>query len=92
MTITIDLPEDAAATLNERARAEGRPAAELVAEVVTERFGTASDAEDFPLDEDAIEKIQRGLAQVDAGQTMSLEEAQANFKATFSKRYRDATL
>jgi len=92
MTITIDLPEHTLANLNERAQAQGRPAAELVAEVVTERFGADHDAEDFPLDADAVEKIRRGLAEVEAGQTMSLEEARADFKASFSKRYRDATL
>ncbi len=92
MTITIDLPEDTLANLNERAQAQGRPAAELVAEVVTERFGADYDAEEFPLDEDAVEKIRRGLAEVDAGQTMSLEEAQADFRATFSKCYQDSTL
>ena len=38
MTITIDLPEDTAATLNERARVEGRPIAELATEAVTDRY------------------------------------------------------
>ncbi len=90
MTITIDLPEDAAATLNERARAEGRPIAELATEAVTDRYGSF-DEEEFPLDADAVENIRRGLAEVDAGQTMSLEEARADFKAAFSARYRDAT-
>ncbi len=92
MTITIDLPEETAANLRERAHAQARPAAELVAEVIIERFGTNYDPDDFPLDADAVEKIQRGLAEVEAGQTMSLEEARADFRATFVTRHRDATL
>lgn len=86
MTITIDLPEDTAATLNERARAEGRPVAELATEAVTDRYGSF-DEEDFPLDEDAVEKIRQSLAERDAGQTISLEEARANLKSAFAARY-----
>lgn len=47
------------------------------------------DTEGFLLDDDAVAKIRRGLAEVSAGQTLSLEEARADFKATFSARYRD---
>ena len=92
MTITIDLPEDTAANLRERARAQARPAVELVTEAIIERFGTDYDPEKFPLDADAVEKIQRGLAEVKAGQTLSLEEARTDFRATFALRHRDATL
>ncbi len=88
MTITIDLPEDTAAILNERARVEGRPIAELATEAVTDRY-SAFDEEDFLLDDDAVVKIWRGLAEVDAGQVASLEEALANFKASFSMCYRN---
>ena len=41
------------------------------------------DEEEFPLGADAVEKIRRGLAEVDAGQTVSLEEACADLKAAF---------
>ncbi len=92
MTITIDLPEETVANLRERAQAQGRPAADLAAEVVTERYGADYDPEEFPLDADAVEKIQRGLAEVKAGQTLSLEEARADFRETFALRHRDATL
>ena len=91
MTITIDLPEDTAATLDERARAEGRPIAELATEAVTDRYGSF-DEENFPLDADALEKIRRGLAEANAGQSMSLEEAQANFKASFSAHYMNGSM
>jgi predicted transcriptional regulator len=90
MIITIDLPEDTAATLNERARAEGRPIAELATEAVTDRYG-CFDEEEFPLDADAVKKIRRGLAEVDAGQTMSLEKARADLKAAFATRYGNAS-
>lgn len=77
MTLTINLPEDTLATLNERARAEGRPVAELATEAVTDRYGPY-DEDEFPLDADAVEKIRRGFADMDAGRTVSLEEARAD--------------
>lgn len=87
MTITIDLPEDTLANLNERAQAQGRPAAELVAEVVTERFGADYDAEDFPLDEDAVEKIRRGFADMDAGRTVSPEDSRTRIEDLLAARH-----
>lgn len=48
------------------------------------------DTEGFLLNDDALEKIRRGLAEVSAGQTMSLEEARADFKVTFSARYKNS--
>lgn len=61
-------------------------------EAIIERFGTDHDTEDFPLDDDAVDRIRRGLTEVEAGQTLSLEEARADFRATFALRHRDATL
>ena len=86
MTITIDLPEDTAATLNERARAEGRPVAELATEAVTARYGSF-DEEEFPLDEDAVEKIRRGFADMDAGRTISLEDSRTRIEALLAARH-----
>jgi len=87
MTITIDLPEHTLANLNERAQAQGRPAAELVAEVVTERFGADHDAEDFPLDADAVEKIRRGFEDMDAGRTVSLEASHSRIASLLAARH-----
>ena len=88
MTITIDLSDDTVATLIAQARTEGRPAAELAAEVIAERFGADSDEEEFPLNADAIEKIRRGFADMDAGRTVwALEESRANLEAAFAARY-----
>ncbi len=58
MTITIDLPENTAATLNKRAQAEGRPIAELATEAVTDRYGSF-DEEEVPLDADIVEKFSK---------------------------------
>ena len=87
MTITLDLPEHTLANLNERAQAQGRPAAELVAEVVTERFGADHDAEDFPLDADAVEKIRRGFEDMDAGRTVSLEDSRSRIQSLLAARH-----
>lgn len=83
MTITIDLSEDTVATLIERARAEGRSATDLAAEAVSERFG----AETFLLDAETAEGLRRGFADLDAGRTLSLQEAQAEFGAAFATRF-----
>ncbi len=85
MTITIDLPDDTVSTLLAWARTEGRPAAELAAEAVAERFGT--DAEEFPLNADAIESIRRGFADIDAGRTVSLEESRTKIEALLAARH-----
>ncbi len=86
MTLTINLPEDILATLNERARMEGRPVAELATEAVMDRYGPYEE-EEFPLDADSVEKIRRGFVDMDAGRTISLEEARADLKAAFATRY-----
>jgi hypothetical protein len=83
MTITVDPPEDAAAVLNERAEVEGSLPAEFAAEVLAERFQSDYEGE-FPLDAEAVQKIRRSRAEIDAGQALSLEEARADFKATFA--------
>ncbi len=85
MTITIDLPEDAAATLNERAQVEGKPPAEFAADVLTERLRSGYE-EEFPLDAEAAEKIRRGFADMDAGRTVSLKESQARIEALLTAR------
>ena len=85
MTLTIELPRETLAALQERARIEQRPVAELAAEAVTDRLGTTSAAgneEEFPLDDEAVENIRRGFADMDAGRTPSLDEARADFEAT----------
>lgn len=87
MTITIELPDETVAALITQARTQGRPAAELAAEAVAERFGTNRQGEEFPLDDDAVGSIQRGFADLDAGRTLSLEEARADFKTTFATRF-----
>ena len=86
MTITIDLPEEAIANLNERARAEGRPVTELATEAVTDRYGSF-DEEEFPLDEDAVEKIRQSLAERDAGRTISLEDSRTRIGALLAARH-----
>jgi predicted DNA-binding protein len=90
MTITLELPENTTANLNERAQVEGRPVAELAMEAIMDRYG-ADNEEDYPLEADTVEKIRRGLEEINSGQTMSLEEARVNFKAVFSERYRDGS-
>jgi len=87
MTITIELPDETVAALITQARERGRPAAELAAEAVAERFGTNREGEEFPLDAEALESIQRGFADLDAGRTLSLEEARADFKTAFAARF-----
>ncbi len=86
MTITIDLPEDTAANINERAQAQGRAVAELAMEAVTDRYGS-SDEEDFPLDDDAVEKIGRGFVDMDAGRTVSLEDSRTRIRALLAARH-----
>ena len=86
MTITIDLSEDTAATLNERARTEGRPVAELATEAVTERYGYF-DEEEFPLDADAVENIRRGLKDMDAGRTVSLKDSRSRIEALLATHH-----
>ncbi len=85
MTITLDLPENTTANLTERAQAEGRPISELAREAIIDRYGV--DEEEFPLEADAVEKIRRGLAEIETGQTISLEEARAELKAAFAAHH-----
>ncbi len=80
MTLTINLPENTLATLNERARAEGRPVAELATEAVMDRYGPYEE-EEFPLDADSIENIRCGFADMDAGRTVTLEKSRAKIEA-----------
>jgi len=87
MIITIELPDETVAALISRAQAQGRPAAELAAEAVAERFATDAEDAEFPLDADAVESIGRGFADMDAGRTLSLEEARADFKTAFAARF-----
>lgn len=87
MTITINLPEEAAAELRASAQAQGRPAAEIAAEVVVERFGADHDAEKFLLDDAALEKLRRGFADIDAGRTISLEDSRTRIKALLAARH-----
>lgn len=90
MTLTIDLPEDTLAALTERARAEGRPAAELAGEAVAQKYGPGGDSYDaleFPLDAEDEENIRQSLAQVQSGQTVSLDEARTDLKTAFTARY-----
>jgi len=87
MTITIDLPEDTAANLRERARAQARPAVELVTEAIIERFGNDYDPEGFPLDADAVEKIRRGFADMEAGRSVSLEDSRARVEGLLTARH-----
>lgn len=87
MTINIELPDETVATLIGQAQEQGRPAAQLAAEAVMERFGTNTSPDEFPLDADTIESIRRGFADVNAGRTVSLEEARAEFETAFAARY-----
>ena len=87
MTITIDLPEETVTNLREWAQTQGRPAAQIAAEVVMERFGANHDAEEFLLDDDALEKLRRGFADIDAGRTVSLEESRTRIEALLAARH-----
>ena len=51
MTIAIELPDRVVATLIRRAQAEGRPAADLVVEILVQHFGGAQD--EAPVAEEA---------------------------------------
>ena len=87
MTITISLSDDTAEALDKQARAEGRPAAQLAAEAVSERYEKDPDEDDFPLDEETIEAIRQGLADIEAGRTSSLEDSRARMDALLAARY-----
>ena len=84
MTITINLSSDTAEALAKQARAEGRPAADLAAEAVSERYEKDPDEDDFPLDAEAMEAIRQGLADIEAGRTSSLEDSRARIEAVLA--------
>ena len=88
MTLTINVPDGALENLAERARAEGRPVADLAAEIVVQHSGDDYDEEEFPLDEETIEAIRQGYADVDAGRTSSLEESRARLEAVLATHQR----
>lgn len=90
MTLTIDVPDATLATLNERAKAEGRPVADLAVEAMVQHFGEGYDEDEFPLDDETVAKMRQGMAEIDAGQTISLEESRAQMDALLAARYRQA--
>jgi predicted transcriptional regulator len=76
VTITLDVPEETAEALRRVAGEEGRS----IQEVIVERLVGALEAEarDF---EEACEGIAAGIADMEAGRTVSLEEVRAQFEA-----------
>ena len=84
MTMTIDLPEATMAHLIAQEQAFGRPAAAIAAEIVAERFSAAGEEEAFSMDPATIDAIQRGIEDVEAGRTYSLEEVIAHSDAALA--------
>ena len=80
---TLDLPDELAERLAELPKAELNAYA---VSVFTPLVQTDEDDLDLELDADTIAAIQEGLDDVEAGRTISLEEAQAHFEAAFAAR------
>ena len=77
MTITIDLKPETLAALQADAEAKGRDPAEVAAEQLDALYGD----EEETWDEETLAAIGRGLADVEAGRTFSLEEVRARTDA-----------
>ena len=90
MTLRIDVPDATLARLNERARSEGRPVADLAVEAMVQHFGDGYDEDEFPLDDEIIARMRQGMAEIDAGQTISLEESRAQMDSLLAARRRQA--
>ncbi len=63
---------------------------DLSAEAATDLLAygrPAADAEELPLDADALEKIRRGFADMDAGRTVSLESSRTRIEALLAARH-----
>lgn len=91
MTIQLHLPDETVAALITRAQAQGRPADELAAEALSALFDDAPDALDREapedLDREAPDRLRRGFADLDAGRTLSLQDARRALDAAFQARF-----
>jgi len=76
MTITIDVPEDEAEVLRRLAGEEGRSVEEVALNRLIDML--EAEARDF---EEACQGIAEGIADMEAGRTVSLEEVRARFEA-----------
>lgn len=105
MTITLELSPEIESTVRDRAAENGQEPAEFLRDLVTQAIGRTNASTsasvgatttggDNPYEEeynpDALEGIQRGLADMDAGRTVSLEESRAHTKAAFAARHGQA--
>lgn len=73
MTITIDLKPETMAALQADAEVLGRDPTEVAARLLDILYSE----EEETLDEETLDAIGRGLADVEAGRTFSLEESRA---------------
>ena len=79
MTVTVDLPDDLAARLSADAREQGRELAAVVVDTLAAAY-----SED--VDEETLEAIGRGLVQMDADQSFTLDEIRAHTDAVLAAR------
>lgn len=77
MTLTIELPETALAHLEADAQAQGRPVAEVAGERLAALYSGRGKLEVDRLDADDVAAVERGLADMEAGRTQSLEDYEA---------------
>ena len=77
MTITLDLKPETLAALQADAEAQGRNLAEVAAEQLDALYSEGEET----LDEETLDAIGKGYADVDAGRTFSLEEVRAHTDA-----------
>lgn len=85
MTLVLELPERAEAVLRARAKAEGRPAEEIAAELLIDWLHPAGDLTEADI-EAMREGVGRGLADFAAGRTLPFEEAMAQFQEARRRR------
>lgn len=86
MTIQLHLPDETVAVLIMRAQAQGRLAEELAAEALSALF-TDVPAEDEATGSDALDRLRQGFADLDAGRTLSIQDAHSAFDASFQGRF-----
>lgn len=80
MTLTLDLRPETLAALQADAQAQGRDVAEVAAQRLDALYH----------DEASLVALGQGFADLDAGRTLSLDEARADFRADFAVRYGSA--
>jgi len=83
VTITIELPDELATRLRADAEAQGRDVAAVVADTVA----AAYDDEEAEMDDETIAALERGVADVEANRTFSLDEVRNRTDAALAARF-----